>query len=258
VDLDEMRRLAVTLARDAGEYAVSESARARIAAKGADGDVVTHVDRECEARIIAGIVGHYPDHAVLGEETGWHGGSDDQIHWLVDPLDGTNNYVMGVNYYGVCITACRGDEPLVAVAHNSPDRRTFAAVTGRGATRNDEPVVMTPPAALRQATVAWAQGYGIDPDDAARNRAFAGLERASKRVLRTWCPSVDWGLIASGHVAGMVAYRNEPWDLVGGAFIACEAGAERVTDESGDWEVVAHPALIDDLVAALGISPSVR
>ncbi|MCU1471938.1 MAG: putative inositol monophosphatase [Amnibacterium sp.] len=251
-----MRLLAVRLARAAGDLAVARRPTAVVSAKGQAGDVVTEVDRECERLIIEGIRGSFPQHAILGEETGRHGPQGSVVQWLVDPLDGTNNYVMDVASHGVCITACLDGEPLVAVSHDAPARRTFAAVRGGGATVDDEPVRMRDPAALIRSTVSWTQGYGVDRDDATRNAAFAALERSTKRVLRTWSPSIDWGLLATGHVAGVVAYRNEPWDLVGGVLIGTEAGAGVVRDRTGDWVVVAHPAVLADLVAVLGIEPA--
>lgn len=254
MSFERMRDLAVHLAREAGDLAVQRLETAQVEAKGLDGDVVTSVDRECEERIVAEIRRRYPDHAILGEESGAHGAADAEYRWLVDPLDGTNNYVLGIDYFGVCITVCRDTDAVVGVAHASPGRRTFAAVVGGGATCDGIPVTMADPLPLRRSTIAWTQGYGVDRDDTLRNDAFAGLERASKRVLRTWCPSVDWGLIASGRIAGMVAYRNEPWDLVGGALIAREAGAEVVPDPDGAFVVVAHPAVLPEVLAALGIA----
>ena len=253
VTLLELQDLAIALAREAGDLAVAQATTAHVEAKGELGDVVTEVDRACEDRILAAIHDRYPDHAVLGEETGAHGAPDAEYRWLVDPLDGTNNYALGIDYFGVCVTVCRWDEPVVAVAHHSPKRRTFAAIAGGGATCDGEPVAIGEAQPLRSSTIAWTQGYGIDPDDEVRNAAFTRLERSSKRVLRSWCPSVDWGLIATGRIAGMVAYRNEPWDLVGGALIAQEAGAEVATDASGRWVVVAHPVLLPELLAVLGI-----
>jgi myo-inositol-1(or 4)-monophosphatase len=248
-----MQRLAIGLAQEAGDYAVARAATTRPEAKGDFGDVVTEVDRACEERIIAAILHEYPDHSVLGEETGLHGLRDTEYRWLIDPLDGTNNFVLGVDYFGVCITVCREDRPVVAVVHDSPKRRTFSAVAGSGASLDGRPVTIQGSPPLRHSTIAWTQGYGIDPDDGARNSSFSRLERSCKRVLRSWCPSVDWGLIATGRLGGLVAYRNEPWDLVAGALIAQEAGAGIVSSTSGDWVVVAPPALLPELIGSLGI-----
>jgi myo-inositol-1(or 4)-monophosphatase len=242
-----MRDLAVRLAREAGDFAVAEAATVEAVSKGTTGDVVTHVDHEAERRIIAGIGAAYPGHAILGEESGHYGSADAEYRWLVDPLDGTNNYVLGLASFGVCITVCRGNQPIVAVAHDSTGRHSYAAVAGFGATRDGEPISMAPPGPLNRETVSWLQGYAVQHDDPYRQRTFNLLDRSCKRVLRTWSPSIDWGLIATGKIAAMIAYRNEPWDLIGGALIACEAGAEMRISSDGDVVLVAHPTLITEL-----------
>ena len=255
VDVDAMLQLATRLAREAGDLAVARITTATAFSKGDAGDLVTEADRESEALIVRGIRERFPEHAVLGEETGLHGAVASEVRWLVDPLDGTNNYVMGVPYFGVCITACVEDEPIVSVAHNSPARRTFAAARDAGCTVDGVPIRIPAPRPLRHATVAWTQGYGVDIDDPQRNRAFARLERATKRVTRSWAPSIDWGLLAQGHLTGLVAYQNEPWDLVGGVLIAKEAGATVARDASGRWVAVAHPDALPQILEAIELIP---
>lgn len=161
MNLLPMRDLAVRLAQEAGELAVVEAATVEALVKGAGGDVVTRVDYEAERRIIAGIVAAYPDHAVLGEESGWRGSAEAEFRWLVDPLDGTNNYVLGLGCYGVCITACQGEQPVVAVVHDSPGGHSYAAIKGQGTTRDGVPLVMALPGPLREETVSWLEGYPV-------------------------------------------------------------------------------------------------
>lgn len=222
---EQMRDLAIRLARDAGQYAVVElDARPAVLAKGENGDVVTHVDQEAERRIVAGIRRAFPDHAIVGEESGIHGDVDAEMRWFVDPLDGTNNYVMGLPMFGVCLTVCRGDEPVVAVVHDSIRNITTSAIRGQGAWRGDQRLALQGATDLKRCTLSWTQGYAVTYDDPFRTRAVELMERAAKRVLRTWSPSIDWGLIASGQVGAFVAYRNELWDLIGGALIVEEAG----------------------------------
>lgn len=242
-----MRDLAVRLAREAGAFAVDRAATARALPKGVDGDVVTEVDQEAERRIMAGILAAYPDHAVLGEESGAHGSDDAEYRWLVDPLDGTNNYVLGLGSYGVCLTVCHHDRSVAAVVHDSVGNHSYAATIGHGAERDGVPIRMADPGPLRTATVSWMQGYAVRPEDPYRRQTFDALEQASKRVLRTWSPSIDWGLIATGKVAAMVAYRNPSWDLAGGALVACEAGAVLRASADASTVLVAHPTLIDEL-----------
>lgn len=258
MDLRSAAVLAVSLAQEAGDFAVSEQESARIEAKGNSADLVTHVDREAERMIVASIADHYPDHGILGEEDGEQGaGPTAEYNWLIDPLDGTHNYVLGIDVYGVCITLCRGGEPLVAVVHDSPRRRTYWAIKGEGAyvTRSDtedqHELTLVAAGDLSRTTVSYTQGYGVTFDDSLRNRLFDALERSSKRVLRSWAPSADWGLLAVGRVGAMVAYRNEIWDLVGGCLIAEEAGAAVLRDESKDLVLVGHPQTVEEVRGVL-------
>lgn len=245
--LDQMHELAVRLAREAGDYAVSQlDADNGVRGKGDRGDVVTMVDDEAERRIVEGILETFPNHAVLGEESGHIGADDAPVRWLVDPLDGTNNYVMGMPMFGVCITALQGDEPVVAAVHESVRAITTSAMQGRGAYRNGAPIRLGDPVPLGRATISWTQGYGVTHDDPFRSRVVNALEANSRRVLRTWSPSVDWGLIAAGHVSAFVSYRNELWDLVGGAMIVREAGGEiyRSPDGMLDCVIAGHPETV--------------
>ena len=253
MDLAAARDLAIDLARKAGDLAVQHAATAAALPKGDAGDVVTHVDQEAERLITAAINATYPDHAVLGEEFGLQGDPDAEYRWLVDPLDGTNNYVLGLDLYGVCITLCHHGEPVVAVVHDSARGRSYAAMHRQGTTVNGSSVSMSDPGPLDRVTVSWLQGYAVGADDPAGQHLFRTLERNCKRVLRTWAPSIDWGLIAQGRVSAMVAYRNEPWDLVGGALIAREAGADIKTSANGEVVLVAHPDISTELAALIGI-----
>jgi myo-inositol-1(or 4)-monophosphatase len=255
-ELQAMHDLAVRLAREAGDYAVAQlDADNGIRGKGTNGDVVTLVDHEAERRIIAAIRGAFPNHAILGEESGAIGPTDAPVRWLVDPLDGTNNYVMGLPMFGVCITACAGNEPLVAVVHESVRGITTSAIRGRGAYRNGKRITLGEMVPLERATISWTQGYGVRHDDAFRAHAIGVLEPNVKRLLRTWSPSVDWGLIAAGHVGAFVAYPNERWDLVGGAMIVQEAGGVVywAPDATLDFVIAGHPGTVAEVRRRLGL-----
>ena len=215
-------------------------------------DLVTHVDRAVEGRIVTALATRFPDHSILGEEGGEQGSEQGDFRWLIDPLDGTNNYVLGLDVYGVCITLCHHNTPVVAVVHDSPRRRTYWAVEGQGAWLaidggSPQRLSLNDAESLGHTTVSLTQGYGVGHDDSRRNNLFDALERHTKRVLRTWAPSADWGLLAAGRLGAVIAYRNEPWDLVGGALIAEEAGAVTHTDPTGDLVIVGHPQTVREL-----------
>lgn len=248
-----MRDLAVRLAREAGDYAVDRASTTLTEQKGFGTDIVTEVDRECERRIIAGIREHYPEHRVVGEESGHHGPEDSKTLWLVDPLDGTNNYAIGVGLFGVCITAVTAGNPVVAVVHDSVNAQTTTAIAGRGAHSDGLRLEMGDAADLRMATVSWVQGYGVTHADVFRTKAFNLLEKNCKRVLRTWSPEIDYGLLARGRTDAVLAYCNEPWDLLGGLEIAREAGG--VVSMSKDREIilVGKKTIVTKLAVLLGL-----
>lgn len=251
-ELEQMRDLAVRLAQEAGRLAVAKfESHVIFTPKGSNADVVTHVDQEAERRILAGIRDAFPDHAMLGEESGRYGDDDADIQWLVDPLDGTNNYVMGLPLFGVCLTACRGSEPVVAVVHDSIRDITTSAVRGRGTHRGERRLTIEEASPLDRTTVSWTQGYAVHYDDPFRLHAVAAIERTARRVLRTWSPSIDWGLIAAGGIGALVAYRNEPWDLVGGALIVQEAGGVIYRAHDRDCLIAGQAGVVRELQSLL-------
>lgn len=253
-ELQHIRDVAVRLAQEAGRYAVDQlEGNIGIEAKGDGADVVTLVDREAERRIVAGIQAAFPDHAIVGEESGRHGSDDTPFRWLVDPLDGTNNYVMGMPMFGVCITVCEGDAPVVAVIHDSVRNVTTSALRGGGAYRGQRRLAIGDPPPLDRTTISWSQGYAVTYDDPFRVRAMDVMERSAKRVLRTWSPSIDWTLLAAGHTGAFVLYRNEVWDLIGGAFIIQEAGGVIYSSPDLDCVIVGHRDVVEALRTLLGV-----
>lgn len=253
-DLDHMHAVALDLARAAGKYALERfDGENGARAKGSGADVVTEVDHAAEARIIARLTEEFPDHAVLGEETGAHGSTDAVVRWLVDPLDGTNNYVLGLPLFGVCLTACLGTEPVVAVMYDSVRQVATSARRGGGAFRDGRALRLPGAQPLARTTVSWSQGYGVGPADPFRIGAMAALEGSVKRVLRTWSPSIDWGLLAAGSTGAIVLYRNEVWDMVGGLLIATEAGGVVYRQQDRDCVIAGQHDTVAGVSALLDL-----
>jgi myo-inositol-1(or 4)-monophosphatase len=230
----------------------------RVADKGVFGDVVTDVDHEAERLIIGKISEVFPDHRILSEESGELPGSAEWT-WLVDPLDGTNNVVLGLPLFGVCVTLCHMGIPVVTAVYAGHCDKTYAAVHGGGATRNGEQIRLQASPGPERTTLSWIQGYGVRVDDPVPRRALSSLDRRFKRILQLWAPSVDWALLADGRTGAVVAYENELEDLLGGVLIAAEAGAI-VTDFAGNDMsdlsstsrlVIAAPEISRQVTAAL-------
>lgn len=252
-DLVSLHQFAISLSSEAGDTALRHlQSDNDIQQKGEGSDVVTAVDVECEQRIIERIQAEYPEHGITGEEHGVVCHPDAPMQWLIDPLDGTNNYVMGMPMFGNCITVLMNGKPMVATVHDSVRRITTSAYSGGGAWRGGSPTRVGVFADLRRTTVSWTQGYEVTSDDPWVDQVLFDLEQVFKRVLRTWSPSIDWGLIAAGEVGAFAAWKNELHDLVGGELIVAEAGGDVWRDDSGELVVAGAAAVVARMREVLG------
>lgn len=246
-----MRSLAERLARAAGELLLSrlDDPRSDVRTKSSATDMVTEVDRESQALILEAIREARPDDGILAEEGADVPGSSG-YRWVVDPLDGTTNYIYGHPGFGVSIAVERDDTPVVGVVNDPIHRELFAAVTGGGATRNGDPIAVS--AVDDPATALVATGFGYDP--ARRHAQALVLARALDRIRdirRMGAAAVDLCSVACGRVDAYYERGLARWDLSAGMLIASEAGA-RVGAIGGGPAVpgsviAANPALFGPL-----------
>ncbi|MFC5666564.1 inositol monophosphatase family protein [Kitasatospora misakiensis] len=226
---DELR-VAVGAAEEAGALLRSRFLDAfRVETKGEDGDVVTELDLLAEELITGRLAARFPADRIRAEEGGELAGRlparpGSRRTWLVDPLDGSNNVVVGLPAYVVGIALCVDDEPVLGVVHDPVAGRTWRAVRGEGAYGPGGRLLVAarPPGAVRP-VLGWTQGHGVGGDPAAR-ALKDGLEAGARRVLQLWAPLLTWSLLAAGLIDGFVGYRAEEIDLPAGSLLVTEAG----------------------------------
>lgn len=251
----ELHTFACELAAEAGDYALDQLLQHKdISQKGEGIDVVTAVDVECERRIIDHIQARYPDHGITGEEHGTVCHADAEFRWLIDPLDGTNNYVIGMPMFGSCVTLLQKNEPVVAAFRNSVLRTTSSAFKGGGAFVDDQPATIGTFPDIPRTTISWTQGYVVSSRDPWVNDSLFKLESTFKRVLRTWSPSIDWNLIAGGHVGAFVTWKNELHDLVGGELMVRELGGEVWKHDSEDLIIAGAPEVVEQILNVIDLN----
>ncbi|WP_460070005.1 inositol monophosphatase family protein [Streptomyces sp. YKOK-I1] len=194
--------------------------------KGVGGDVVTDLDLLAEQLVVDRIREAFPHDRILAEETGETAAGDGGGRtWLVDPLDGSNNVVIGLPVYVVGIALCVDALPVVGVVHEPLTGRTWSAVHGVGTHGPDGR--LTPvrrPAAPAGPLLAWTQGHAVRRDDPTARALRHTLELRSRRLLQLWAPLAAWAMLARGDIDGFVGYRAEAIDLPAGALLAREAG----------------------------------
>ena len=232
-DPADLLRIAVEVAREAGELIRRRRAEGvRVAAtKSSSVDVVTAADRECEQLVRDRLAVLRPDDGFFGEESD-PSASATGIVWVVDPIDGTVNYLYGLRDYAVSIAAVVGDpadEPvtytaLAGVVHAPAAGETYTATAGGGAWLDGERLRVNEVTSLEQSLVAT--GFAYAPErrrlQAAAWAAMAGEFRDLRRI---GAASLDLCGVACGRLDAYYEWGTKPWDHAAGALIAREAGA---------------------------------
>ena len=227
-DLDgELLAVAVSAAHAAGRLLLDSRSRTRldVDTKSSATDMVTEVDRASEALVLATIRSARPDDAVLGEEGG-HATGTSSVRWVVDPLDGTTNFLYGLPIYGVSIAAEVDGEPAVGVVHDPNRNETFSAIRGRGAFLNGAPIVVNGAPALRLATALVGTGFGYVAERRAWQAAvMTRVLPAVRDIRRAGAAAVDLCWVACGRLDAFYEFGLQLWDAAAGGLIASEAGA---------------------------------
>jgi myo-inositol-1(or 4)-monophosphatase len=227
VDLAVCRKIAVDIAEEVGQL-VSGKFNTAITwqDKGTTGDVVTSLDLAAERLIIDRLHDAFPSHRIVSEESGTACESSGPWTWLVDPLDGSNNIVVGLPVVAIGLTLCYDNRPLVGVVHEPFISGTWSAVKGIGAWRAGDRPLLRQSDARRRPVLAWTQGYQISARDQTSSALRSVLKEYARRLLELWAPLCAWAMLARGHIEGIVAYRAGELDLHGGALIAGMTGVE--------------------------------
>lgn len=225
--------------------------------KSTPSDVVSAMDRDAETMIIADLIGARPDDGLLGEEGGERPGTSG-VRWVVDPLDGTVNYLHRIPMWGVSIAAEVDGHGVVGVVHVPEFSESYVAVRGAGAwlVRDGvgERLTGSDCTVLSAAIVATGFGYAAE-----RRRRQAevvtGLITQVSDVRRMGAAVVDFCWLARGRVDAYFEAGLNPWDMAAGGLIAAEAGvivSGLNDDDTHEFFVAAAPAISADLRAALG------
>ncbi len=196
-------------------------------------DFVSEVDRDAERAILDVLRASYPDHAVLAEESGSHqGAGTSPWQWIVDPLDGTTNFLHGVPVYAVSIALAFEGRPRVAVVLDVPSGEIFTATTGGGAFLDGEKLRVSSCAALDMSLIGTGFAFRPGDDFDRYARLFKNVARHTSGLRRPGAASVDLAWLAAGRYDGFFEIGLAPWDMAAGMLLIEEAGG-CVTDFTG-------------------------
>ncbi|MBI3291162.1 inositol monophosphatase [Candidatus Falkowbacteria bacterium] len=201
-----------------------------ISQKTGPNDLCTDADLASEKVIMDYLQKHFPEYNIYSEEAGKiDKGSD--FTFVVDPLDGTNNFVLGIPYFCVIIGLEKNKDVLATVIYNPILDQVYSAIKGQGSFFQDKKLQVNSESDIKKSTIAFYAAYTIKPD---RANAIRGLiqARPAKRLLTNWTV-LDFCVLARGKIEGIVSNDMEYHDILIASFFAKEAGA-KITDFSGD------------------------
>jgi myo-inositol-1(or 4)-monophosphatase len=242
--VDAARRGALELESWRAKFSVKEKSRA---------DLVTDADHASQRVIQDALLAAFPEHRFLGEEDA-AGLSLEETRlppdapptWIVDPLDGTANYVHDVPAYCVSIGLFAGGKPVIGVIHDPRQNEVFTAALGMGAFLNGAPIRASAVTALRDGMIST--GFPADIQKQLRNfEAWGRVMIHAQALRRTGSTALNLAYVAAGRFDGYWAYDNYPWDVMAGAVLVTEAGG-KLTAADGERFDPFRP----DLVATNG------
>lgn len=255
--MQPMMNIAIRAARSAGDYIsrqINNIPNLEIESKSPN-DFVTQVDRQAEARIIEILLKAYPDHSILAEESGNYGESEYQ--WIIDPLDGTTNFLHGFPHFAVSIALSHKGRLEQAVIYDPLKQELFTASKGDGATVNNRRIRVTKPVSIKGALLGTGFPFRAKEHFPAFQNMFADFFNQASDIRRAGSAALDLAYVAAGRLDAFWEIGLQPWDMAAGALLIREAGG-LIGDFSGNDKylqtgniVAGNPKIFADLIRKL-------
>lgn len=198
-------------------------------------DLVTNIDRQSELRIVSEIERAFPDHGILAEE-GFLKKGTSAFTWVVDPIDGTNNFIHRIPFFCVSIAVLKDREPHIGVCCNPMSGEIFWAQAGRGAYRNGVRLHVSRTDRMIDSLVATGFPYDGDEIDVLMKR-FSCILRKVRGIRRLGSAALDLCYVASGSFDAFWEQGLKPWDMAAGVVILREAGGKVSCLDGGPFDL---------------------
>lgn len=201
--------------------------------KKAHSDFVSEVDMACERTIVEILHEAFPKHQILAEETGLTGPQNGQYQWIIDPLDGTTNFIHGFPQYAVSIALKRDNEIIEAVVADPTRNEIFTATRGVGAYLNGRRIRVSKRVALADALIGTGFPFRRQDNIDAFMQVFREVAPKTSGLRRAGAASLDLAYVAAGRLDGFFEPNLKSWDIAAGSLLVLEAGG-LVTDFTGE------------------------
>lgn len=224
--MQPMLNTASTAARAAGDHIIRYINRVpslKIDVKKRN-DFVSEVDRKAEEIIIETLLKAYPTHSILAEESGLSEAGDPEFQWIIDPLDGTTNFLHGLPHYAVSIALKKGDRLEEAVIYDPYRQEMFTASRGQGARVNNRKIRVTDKHTVKGALIGTGFPFRQHEHFETYQAMFADFFKQATDIRRAGCAALDLAYIAAGRLDAFWEIGLCKWDMAAGTLLIREAG----------------------------------
>jgi len=228
-----MKDIAIKAAKEAGDILFENFQKIKQVDKKGERELVSNVDLASEKRIIETIKNKYPDHDILCEESGLHDSSSD-YRWVIDPLDGTHNYIYGINMFGVSIALDYKGEIILGVINMPSTNELYWAEKGKGAYLNDERIHVSD-RGMKNALAIYDSGLYVGTE--VRTKFLANLVTKIFNIRVFGASTRHLTYVAKGSADLQIEYGDKPWDYAAGGLIVEEAGGRITKLDGTKWNI---------------------
>ncbi len=238
-EIQKHLKVAKNAALKAGKYLADNFGKKHTANFKSKNDVGLAVDIESERIILDILKEKFPTHNFYSEEFG-KVDNNSKYTWVIDPLDGTNNYFASIPYFSVSIALLLENEIIVGIVYNPVSNQFFEATQNGGAFLNGNRIESSLNDDFKKSVCSFIQGHMVATSEHISKEANAiknQLSKNSRRVLTTWAPALDWALLAYGGIDVLVSFESEVEDMYAGLLIAKEAGVKIKNFKKNDFRI---------------------
>lgn len=235
MNLDQIEKHVIEICREVGEFILQEGKqfdRSKIEQKHRFNNLVSYVDKEAERKLVEVLRKILPEAGFITEEGTATTSSDHIYNWIIDPLDGTTNFMHGLPMYAISIGLARNKEIILGVVHEMNGDECFHAIEGGAAYCNNEVINASPIQTLSESLLATGFPYYHLAKKDVYLEIIKEFLTQTHGIRRFGSAAIDLAYVACGRLEGFFEYNLNAWDVAGGAFILQRAGG-KVTDFSG-------------------------
>ncbi len=239
---DRYVRLAIAAAREAGRIQMLHFGHSHPVEYKSEFNPVTEIDRLCESAIVEMISDAFPEHDILTEESAFQG-KGSQWKWIIDPIDGTTNYLHGFPCFCASIGLEVEGEVRLGVIYIPPLDELFYAEKGKGAYLNDERIVVSPVDRLSKSLICTGFPYDVHEHADFYLRYFRQFMTKSFAIRRPGSAAIDLSYVAAGRFDGFWEFKLHAWDVAAASLLITEAGGKLTNLQGQPFDIYSEEIL---------------